>query len=219
MNAEFVEYLIRNGVLRFGDFTLKSGRKSPYFFNAGMINSGRASAELGVFFAKRINECIGDGYDTVFGPAYKGIPLAVSTAIGAHAALGIEKTWLFDRKEAKEHGDKSEFVGDGPREGQRIIMVDDVFTTGGTKEAAIAKLSGSAKVEFKGIFIGVDRQERGNEKGAIAEFEESTGIKVYSIEKVSAIMDHLHNRKIMGKVHVDDKIYESFKKYMADYGA
>ncbi|MDD5337450.1 MAG: orotate phosphoribosyltransferase [Candidatus ainarchaeum sp.] len=219
MNKKFIEFLVRNEVLRFGDFTTKSGRKTPYFINMGMINSGKSSYELGVFFAQKISKILGDDFDTVYGPAYKGIPLAVSVSIGLYRKLKLERSWLFDRKEVKEHGDKSAFVGDGPREGQRLVMVDDVMTTGGTKEEAIAKLKAAANVQLKGIFIGVDREEKGKEKNAIKEFEELTGVKVHAIEKASSIFKYLHNREINGKVHVNDEIFAAFKEYQKQYGA
>ncbi|MFA5077194.1 MAG: orotate phosphoribosyltransferase [Candidatus Micrarchaeia archaeon] len=219
MNRKFIEFLVKNDVLKFGDFTLKSGRKSPYFINMGMLNSGKTSYELGVFFAQKMKKELGDDFDTVYGPAYKGIPLAVSVSIGMHKKLKMEKTWLFDRKEMKEHGDKSAFVGDGPRELQKLVMVDDVMTTGGTKEEAIAKLKSAANVQLKGIFIAVDREEKGKEKNAIKEFEELTGVKVYAIEKISSVFKYLHNREINGKMHVDDALFASFREYQKQYGA
>lgn len=219
MNKKFIEYLVRNKVLRFGDFTLKSGRKSPYFINMGMLNSGKSSYELGVFFAQKINKELGSEFDTIYGPAYKGIPLAVAVSVGLYKKLKIEKTWLFDRKEAKEHGDVSAFVGDGPREGQKLVMVDDVMTTGGTKEEAIAKLKGAANVELKGIFIAVDREEKGKEKNAIKEFEEQTGVKVHAIEKISNIFKYLHNREIDSQIYVNDQIFSAFREYQKHYGA
>lgn len=218
MNKEFIEFLVRNNVLRFGQFTYKSGRVGPYFMNFGMVYSGKASYELGGFFAETIVKNFGKDFDTVFGPAYKGIPLAVSASVGLYTKEKLEKTWLFDRKEAKEHGDKSVFVGDGPRDGQKLIMVDDVITTGGTKIEALAKLSGAAKAQVMGVVIAVDRQEKGKEKSAIAEFEDASGIKVGAIEKISNVFEYLHNREISGKVYVNDGNYEAFKAYQKQYG-
>ncbi len=219
MNKKFIEYLVRNKVLKFGDFTLKSGRKSPYFISTGMLNSGRSSYELGVFFAQKIAKVYGSDFDTIFGPAYKGIPLAVSVSIGVYRKYKLDKTWLFDRKEAKEHGDKSAFVGDGPRDGQKIIMVDDVFTTGGTKDEAIKKLKSMANLDVKGVVIAVDREEKGVAKNAIKEFEEASGVKVHAIEKISSIFKYLHNRPVDGQVYVNDEIFAAFKEYQKQYGA
>lgn len=219
MNKKFIEFLVKNGVLKFGDFTLKSGRKSPYFLNLGAINSGRSSYELGLFFAQKIAKTLGTEFDTVYGPAYKGIPLAITVSTGLFKKMKLEKTWLFDRKEVKEHGDKSAFVGDGPREGQKLVMVDDVMTTGGTKEEAIAKLKAAANIEMKGIFIAVDREEKGKEKNAIKEFEELTNVKVYAIEKISNVFKYLHNLEIDGKVYVNEELFSAFKEYQKQYGA
>ena len=220
MNKKFIEYLVANKVLKFGDFTLKSGRKSPYFITTGVLNGGKSSYELGLFFAKAMEKSFGSDFDTIYGPAYKGIPLAVSAAIGVYRkSKGKDCTWLFDRKEAKDHAEKSEFVGDGPRDAQKIIMIDDVFTTGGTKDGAIKKLKSVANVDIKGIVIAVDREEKGIAKNAIKEFEEATNIRVYAIEKISNIFKYLHNREIGGQIHVNDQIMVSFKEYQKQFGA
>ncbi|MBU0586199.1 orotate phosphoribosyltransferase [Candidatus Micrarchaeota archaeon] len=219
MNSEFIEYLAKNNVLKFGDFTTKSGRKTPYFITTGVLFSGKSISGLGHFFAKKIKELFGNEFDTIFGPAYKGIPLAVATAIALDKDFKIVKTWLFDRKEVKEHGDKGAFVGDGPRDDQRIIMVDDVFTTGGTKEDALRKLKSVASVDVKAIVIAVDREERGNTKNAIKEFEEELLIRVHAIEKISNVFTYLHNREIDGKIYVDDELLAAFKEYEKQYGA
>ncbi len=219
MNRKFIEYLVRNKVLKFGDFVTKSGRKTPYFITTSALNSGKTSYELGVFFARKIAKVFRNNFDTIFGPAYKGIPLAVSVSIGLHKKEKMDKTWLFDRKEAKEHGDKGAFVGDGPRDGQRIIMVDDVFTTGGTKDEAIKKLKSVANATIMGVVIAVDREEKGTAKNAIEEFEEASGIKVHAVEKISSIFNYLHNREIDGQVHVNDAIFTACKEYMKQYGA
>lgn len=219
MNKKFIEYLVLNGVLKFGNFVYKSGRKGPNFFSTGTLNSGKSSYELGTFFAHKIVKMFGNDFDTVFGPAYKGIPLAVSVSIGLYKKLKINKTWLSDRKEIKEHGDRSAFIGDGPRDGQRIIIVDDVITTGGTKSEMIQKLKATANVNILGIVIAVDREERGTEKSAIKELEEATGLKVHVIEKISNIYKYLHNREINGHVYVDDPAMAAFKEYQKEYGA
>lgn len=218
MNKKFIVYLVQNKVLKFGDFTTKSGRKSPYFISTGMLNSGKSSYGLGVFFAQKIAKIYGNEIDTIYGPAYKGIPLAVSVSIGLYKKFKIDKTWLFDRKEAKEYADESAFVGDGPRDGQKIIMVDDVFTTGGTKDESIKKLKAAANIDIRGVVIAVDREEKGIEKNAIKEFEETNGLKVHAIEKISNIFKCLHNREINGQIYVNDQVFAAYMEYYKQYG-
>ncbi|MGB9719772.1 MAG: orotate phosphoribosyltransferase [Candidatus Anstonellales archaeon] len=218
MDKEFVELLVRSGALKFGDFTLKSGRKSPYFISTGVIADGAGTYELAKAYAKVIKKKF-PRFDTIYGPAYKGIPLAVSVCMALEKEFNLNKTWLFDRKQEKEYGDKGVFIGDGPRDGQKLVMVDDVFTTGGAKIESINKLKRTANVEILGVVIAVDREEKGEKKNAIKEFEEKFGMPVYSVAKITEIFDYLHNRKIFGKVHVDDKIYSAFLGYMKEYGS
>lgn len=213
MNVEFIEFLVKNQVIKFGEFTLKSGRKSPYFINMGAICNGKSSSELGKFFAKRMNEAFPKGIDIIFGPAYKGIPLAVSASI----AMG-KVGWVFDRKEEKTHGDKGAFVGSQITKDSRIVIIDDVMTTGGTKEEAIEKVKSTFGAEIKAIFIAVDREEVGTNKLATEEFTEKTGIPVYSIEKISNIFEHLRKNKVDGKLVVEEKTYKAFLEYKKLYG-
>ncbi|MFA5105589.1 MAG: orotate phosphoribosyltransferase [Candidatus Micrarchaeia archaeon] len=215
---EFIEFLYSVGALQIGDFTLKSGRKSPYFFNAGIFNTGRASYELGKHFARLVKSRLGEEYDVIFGPAYKGIPLAVSTSIAAYKEFGAAKGWVFNRKEAKEHGDKGAYVGSQIKDGTRVVLVDDVFTTGGTKEEAITQLRSIAKVEIKGVFIAVDRAEvNADGKDAIKEFAAAFGVPVYSIVNVHDIFAHLHKRRLDGKIAVSDADYKNYQEYKEKY--
>lgn len=218
MNKKFIELLVKSGALKFGEFTLKSGRKSPYFISTGVIADGNGTHSLATAYADVIKEKFPQS-DTIYGPAYKGIPLAVSVCVALAKEFKINKTWLFDRKQEKAYGDKGVFIGDGPRDGQRLVMVDDVFTTGGTKVESIDKLRRTANVEILGIVIAVDREEKGKKENAIKEFEKEFGIPVYSVAKISEIFDYLHNKEVLGKVYVDDKIYSAFLEYMKEYGA
>ncbi len=217
MNTSFIEFLAKVGAVKFGDFVLKSGRNSPFFISTGVISSGGSSYELGKYFAQKINETYGNNIDVVFGPAYKGIPLAVSTTIALHKEFGVDKPWLFDRKEKKTYADASALVGPEIDYGAKVVIVDDVFTTGETKVEAVNKIK-SVKGDVAGIVIAVDRQERGMRLNAIEEFTNGTGIPVHSITTISDIFEHLKNKEVDGKVYVDDKIYKSFLEYRKKYG-
>ncbi len=206
----FTEFLIENDALKFGSFKLKSGRTCPYFVNFGAIHSGSSSYLMGKFFAEKIKEL--GGIDIVYGPAYKGIPLAVSTSIALEKEFNIQNYWLFDRKEAKEHGDKGNFVGRIPSSSDNVVLIDDVFTTGGTKRNAIEKIEAlGGKVLY--LLIGVDRQEKGKEVSAVKEFYESTGIQIYSVISISEIFTYLKNNN-----KIDDIMYNNFVEYMDEYG-
>ena len=216
MNAEFIEFLVRTDALRFGDFTLKSGRKSPYFVNTGVISTGEGMDTLSKFFASKIAET--GPAPIIYGPAYKGIPLAVSASVSLSRDHGIHTSWLFNRKEAKTHGDSGAFVGKLPEKGEEVILVDDVFTTGGTKYESVELLE-SMGAKVKSLVIGVDREEKGKEKNAVAEFTESTGIPVYPIAKISDAFEYLRGKEIDGKAHVTDELYSAFQKYRDEYGS
>jgi len=219
MNTEFIEFLARSGAVKFGDFTLKSGRQSPYFISTGVLCDGMTSYELGRHFARKIREVYGDKVDAIYGPAYKGIPLAVSVSIAMFKEQGMNKPWIFDRKEKKVHGDASSFVGPSLDKGAKVVIVDDVFTTGETKVEAIKKIEEGIGAEVVGIIIAVDRQEIGRKKSAIEEFTDDYAIPVYSITTIKEAFDHLKGRNINGEVYVNEEIYEAFKNYRSKYGA
>ncbi|RMF55517.1 orotate phosphoribosyltransferase [Candidatus Woesearchaeota archaeon] len=214
---EFIKFLLNNNALRFGEFTLKSGRKSPYFINTGMFCDGKSVAKLCNFYAAHIVKVLGaEKVDVLFGPAYKGIPLCVATSISLATSFGINKPYAFDRKEAKGHGEcsnrKKMIVGHELKNGEKVLILDDVFTTGQTKIDTAELLKDIADVKFAGVLIAVDRMERGNDnENAIKEFEEQTGIRVYSIISVKDIIYYLEKHK---KTEEAEKI----KKYLEKYG-
>lgn len=218
---QFIDFLLEKGALKFGEFKLKSGRMSPYFINTGMFDDGASIERLGYFYASLINDVLGDKFDVIFGPAYKGIPLAVATVISLSRDYRINKGYLFDRKEAKTHGEateeenlKSALVGYKIEKGSRIIMIDDVFTTGDTKYAAIELLKGLVSdVKFPTLVIAVDRQEVGVDgKSAIEEFEQKTKIPVFSIVSVSEIVAYLSEKGQMNFAE-KQKILDYIKQY------
>ena len=203
------KFLVKAGALKFGDFTLKSGRKSPYFVNTGIICEGKEFLELCGFIASKIEEM--GGCDVVYGPAYKGIPLAVGVAI-ALSKKGRKVYWLFNRKEEKAHGDRGMFVGHLPAPGESVVLVDDVFTTGGTKYENVDLLK-SIGVKLTAVVVAVDREERGENGSAVKEFEGKTGVPVKAVASTSEIFEELRGKE------VSEEIYARFLKYRDEYGS
>lgn len=221
MNTSFIEFLAKNNAIRFGEFILKSGRTSPYFIDMGILSTGARVSELGRFYAQKISEKYQSNFDIVFGPAYKAIPIAISTSI-ALSNMGINKKWLFDRKEVKLHGADANtmFVGNyGIDEGSKVVIVDDVVTNGQTKLDAINRLEKSLKGEVVGIVIAVDRMELGRKLTATEELAQMTGVPVHSIVTIDEIFTHLKNTPIEGKTLVNEKTMDEYKKYMTKFGS
>lgn len=215
---EFIQFLVESKALQFGEFTLKSGRKSPYFINTGSFNDGCSLTKLGYFYANRIQDGLAQQVTVLFGPAYKGIPLALSTAISLYQDFGIVKKYTFDRKEAKEYGDSSVFVGHPVQSGDTVLILDDVFTTGKTKVDIIHKLEAIARVTIAGVLIAVDRQEVGTAgKSAIQEFEQEFHIPVYSIVTVRDIIDFLSSEEA-DDLQLTQQQKNAMEQYLQEYG-
>ena len=188
---EFIQFLESAGVLKFGDFTAKSGRKIPYFINAGMIKTGDEIAKLGEFYAKAYFDKVGSKKTVLYGPAYKGISIAVSAAV-ALSKNGLDVPFFFNRKEAKDHGEGGVFVGYVPQAGEEVVIVEDVITAGTAIRESMAILSGLKDVKVAATFVMVDRKEKGKtEKSAMKEVEEEFGFPVYSVVDVYDIIEYL----------------------------
>jgi orotate phosphoribosyltransferase len=208
----FIDLLAENDVIRFGDFTLKSGRKSPYFINAGQLRTGRAIAGVGRAYAERIREA-GLSPDVIFGPSYKGVPLAVATAI-ALSEGGGDVGFCFDRKEAKDHGEGGRFVGTQPAPGQGVVLVDDVITSGISIEGSVALLRKAAPVHILGVIVAVDRQEKGRERSTLEELQESLGAPVLPVTNVREVVSYLSST---GKLPADRKA--AIEEYLGLHGS
>ena len=216
--TEFIEFMVRSGVLRFGEFTTKSGRQSPYFVNTGNYKTGSQLSKLGKYYAECLKENVGDEYDVLFGPAYKGIPLAVVTASAMYTEYGVDKPYCFNRKEAKDHGEGGNMVGAKLCDGDRVVIIEDVITAGTAVRETLPQLKAAADVKVEHMIISVDRMECGQSgTTAIKEIGAEFGIKVHPIVTVRDIIEHLHNRELDGKVILDDEIRARMEKYLETY--
>ena len=216
---EFITFMVRSGVLTFGDFTTKSGRKTPYFINTGNYKTGAQASKLGDYYAACIQENLPDGVDCLFGPAYKGIPLAVAAASSLYRNYGRDLPYCFNRKEAKDHGEGGSMVGYQPKAGDRVVIVEDVVTAGTAVRETIELFQHVADVELTALIVSVDRMERGTgEKTTINELREQYGIQVFPIVTVREVIAFLHNREIDGKVYIDDAMKDRMEGYLAQYG-
>ncbi len=215
---EFVKFMVRSGVLLFGDFTTKSGRKTPYFVNTGNYKTGAQAALLGEYYARNIQEHVEGKIDALFGPAYKGIPLAVAAGISMYRLFDRDVNYCFNRKEAKDHGEGGSMVGYKLRDGDRVLIVEDVITAGTAIRETLPVLRKAADIEIAGMVISVDRMERGQgEKTAIQEVYEEFGIVTYPIVTVKEIIEILHNNPVDGKVYIDDEMKSKMEAYMEQY--
>ena len=219
---EFIEFMVESDVLKFGSFTLKSGRTSPFFMNAGAYVTGEQLMRLGRAYARAIHESFGDDFDVVFGPAYKGIPLAVVTAIAYHELFGREVRYCCDRKEAKDHGaDKGQLLGAELHDGDRVVIVEDVTTSGKSIDETYPKLKAAADVEVVGLMVSLNRMEvgKGGVHSAQREIQERYGFPVASIVSMTEVVEELHGREVGGRVVIDDELKAAIDAYYEQYGA
>ena len=218
---EFIEFMVDSKVLKFGEFTLKSGRKSPFFMNAGGYVTGAQLMKLGEYYAKAIHDNYGLEFDVLFGPAYKGIPLAVVTAIGFHNLYGKEVRYCSDRKEEKDHGaDKGSFLGTKLQDGDRVVMIEDVTTSGKSMEETVPKVRGAANVEILGLMVSLNRMEvgLGGKVSALDEIKEKYGFDANAIVSMAEVVEYLHNKEYNGEVIIDDTLKSAIDAYYEEYG-
>ena len=215
---EFIDFMVKSQVLRFGDFVTKSGRKTPYFVNTGNYKTGAQAAKLGEYYARNIQEHVGGRIDALFGPAYKGIPLAVAAGISMYSLFDRDINYCFNRKEVKDHGEGGSMVGYKLRDGDRVLIVEDVITAGTAIRETLPVLKAAADIEIAGMVISVDRMEKGKgEKTAIQEVYEEFGIVTYPIVTVKEIIEILHNNPVDGKIYIDDEMKARMEAYMEQY--
>ncbi|MCP4673435.1 MAG: orotate phosphoribosyltransferase [Desulfobacula sp.] len=216
---EFIEFLIECNALKFGEFELKSGRIAPYFINTGMFDTGMKIKKLGFFYAKAVQEHFADNFDGIYGPAYKGIPLCISAA-QALWDMDRDTGYVFNRKEAKTYADKSVVVGMPLTSESRLILVDDVITSGKAIRESLEILKSCDNPKVKGIIISVNREEKGKtDKNALKEVEQILGIPIYSIVTITEITKYLHNKTIDNKIVLDDDMLGRIDAYLKEYGA
>ena len=216
---EFIEFMIDCNVLKFGEFTLKSGRKSPFFMNAGAYVTGAQLKRLGEYYAKAIYEHYGADFDVLFGPAYKGIPLSVATTIAFSELYGKEIRYCSNRKEAKDHGDAGILLGSNIKDGDRVVVIEDVTTSGKSMEETIPIVRAQGNVEIIGLMVSLNRCERGKgTKSALEEIKDLYGFETNAIVSMDEVVEYLYNREYKGKVIIDDTLKAAIDAYYQQYG-
>jgi orotate phosphoribosyltransferase len=216
---EFIEFMVQSNVITFGDFVTKSGRKTPFFINTGNFKTGAQMNRLGEFYAKAIKQYFEEGFEVLFGPAYKGIPLSVAAVIALNNLYNIDVAYCSNRKEIKDHGDKGILMGGKPKDGDRIIIIEDVTTAGTSIHETMPILKAQGAVDVLGLIISVDRMERGaGEKSAFQELQQQYGLRTHAIVTMQEVVEHLHNKEIDGKVLIDDEMKKKIEEYYKIYG-
>jgi orotate phosphoribosyltransferase len=218
---EFIEFMVESDVLKFGEFTLKSGRKSPFFMNAGAYVTGSQLQKLGQYYAKAIYENYGADFDVLFGPAYKGIPLSVATTIAFQELYGKEIRYCSNRKEAKDHGDTGILLGSEIKDGDKVVIIEDVTTSGKSIEETYPIIKAQGDVEVVGMMVSLNRMEvgKGGEKCALDEVKDLYGFETGAIVTMEEVVETLYNKEVNGKVVIDDQIKAAIDEYYEKYGA
>lgn len=217
---EFIQFMVESNVLKFGDFTLKSGRKSPFFMNAGAYVTGAQLKKLGEYYAKAIHEHYGDDFDVLFGPAYKGIPLSVATTIAYSDLYGKEIRYCSNRKEIKDHGDTGILLGSKINDGDKVVIIEDVTTSGKSIEETFPIIKEQGDVQIVGLMVSLNRMERGLSSGASAleEIQQKYGFPANAIVTMEDVIECLYNKECHGKIVIDDKLKAAIDAYYAEYG-
>ena len=219
--SSFIRFMVDSQVLKFGEFTLKSGRKSPFFMNAGAYKTGSQLVKLGEFYARAIHDHYGLDFDVLFGPSYKGIPLAVATVMAISKLYGRDIRYCSNRKEIKDHGDKGILLGSRLRDEDRVMIIEDVTTSGASIAETMPILQAQADVDVVGLIVSLDRREvgQGGRISALEEIKEKYGFPTHAIVSMDEVREYLYNRTIDGKVVIDNKIAKALDAYYAEYGA
>ncbi len=218
---EFIRFMVESDVLKFGDFTLKSGRKSPFFMNAGAYVTGSQLLRLGEYYAQAIHAAYGDDFDVLFGPAYKGIPLAVTTAIAYSRLYGKEVRYCANRKEEKDHGDAGILLGSSLADGDRVVIIEDVTTSGKSIEETFPILKAQGDVTIVGLMVSLNRMEvgQGGEQSALEEIRDTYGFPTGAIVTMDEVVECLYNRPVDGRIVIDDALKQAIDDYYKQYGA
>ncbi len=217
---EFIEFMVDCQVLKFGEFVLKSGRKSPFFMNAGAYVTGAQLTKLGEYYARAIHEHYGDDFDVLFGPAYKGIPLSIAATMAYSRLYGKEIRYCSNRKEIKDHGDTGILLGSKVKDGDKVVIIEDVTTSGKSMEETVPVIRAQADIEIKGLMVSLNRMERGKgEKSALEEIKELYGFDANAIVTMADVVEYLYNKPYKGNIYINDEMKAAIDHYYEQYGA
>ena len=217
---DFIEFMVESDVLKFGEFTLKSGRKSPFFMNAGAYVTGTQLRRLGEYYAKAIHDHYGLEFDVLFGPAYKGLPLSVATTMAISELYGKDIRYCSNRKEVKDHGDTGILLGSKLKDGDRVVIIEDVTTSGKSIEETFPIIKAQGDIEIKGMMVSLNRMEtgKGGKKCALDEITELYGFAANAIVTMEEVVEYLYNKECQGRIIIDDTLKAAIDAYYEEYG-